>query len=78
MRTGPSPCVCRMKRPSNFSEEPNKAASAIASPSSFATGARIIVARQDFVDRGPEPHHAAAQIQRRHLEGKDGVVGGMG
>ena len=36
---------------------------------------RIIVAGQDLVERGPEPHHAAAQIQRRHFEGQDGVVG---
>ena len=36
---------------------------------------RIVVAGQDRVDRGPEPHHAAAQIERRDLERQDGVVG---
>ena len=38
MRTGPSVCVCRMKRPSNLSDEPSSTASTMASPSSFATG----------------------------------------
>jgi len=35
--------VCRMKRPSNFSDEPSKVVSTIASPSSLPTGVRIIV-----------------------------------
>ena len=39
MRTGPSVCVCRMKRPSILSAEPSSTASTTASPSSFATGA---------------------------------------
>ncbi len=38
---------------------------------------RIVVPREDIVDRGAEPHHAAAQIERRHLERQDGVVGRM-
>ena len=38
MRTGPSVWVCRMKRPSIFSAEPSSTVSAMASPSSLATG----------------------------------------
>ena len=33
------------------------------------------VARKNFVDHGPKPHHAAAQIERRDLERQDRVVG---
>ena len=35
----------------------------------------IVVAGQDRVDRGAEPNHAPAQIERRNLEGLNGVVG---
>ena len=35
---------------------------------------RIIVAAQDGVDRRPEPHDAAAQIERLDRERQDGVV----
>jgi len=31
---------------------------------------------QDAVDRGTEPHHAAAQIERCDLERQDAVVDG--
>ena len=37
---------------------------------------RIIVGRENPVDRRTEPHHAAAQIEGRHVERLDGVVGG--
>ena len=35
---------------------------------------RIGVAAQDVVERRPEPHHPAAQIERRHFERQDHVV----
>ena len=48
--------------------------STIASPSELGDRQRIVVAAQDGIDRRPEPHDAAAQIERADLERQDGVV----
>src|SRR3982074_3157722 len=66
MRTGPSVCVCRMKRPSNFRAEQHAEHNRLAKQ--LGDRLRIVVALQDRVDRGTETHHAAAQIEGGHLE----------
>jgi len=37
---------------------------------------RIIMARENGVDRRPEPHHLAAQLEGGNGERHDGIVGG--
>jgi hypothetical protein len=40
----------------------------------FCHRRRIIMAGEDRIDRGAEPHDAAAQVERLHRERQDGVV----
>ena len=75
MRTGPSVCVCRMKRPSIFKAEPSMTVSTTASPKQLGHRLRIGMSVENPVDHRPEPHHAAAQVERGHFERHDGVVG---
>ena len=36
---------------------------------------RIVVAAQDGIDRRPQPHNAAAQVECAHFKRQDGVIG---
>ena len=72
--TGPSVCVCRMKRPTSFSEVASSEASTAASATRRFTGPGKVVALQDRVDRGAERHHASAHVQALHLERQSAVV----
>ena len=74
MSMTPSLRVWNWKRPLNFSAVPSSAVSAAASPTARATSAGIAVVGEQHVERGPQPHEAAAHVERRHGERDDHVV----
>ena len=74
MRTGPSLLVCRMKRPSNLSAEAQHHCQHDGLAEKLRHRRRVIVAGQDGIDRGAQPHDAAAQVEGLHRKRQDGVV----